>query len=47
MDPKLRDDFTRKWKKYFNKAELPIAFYYTDTADRVGHATAHDRATAA
>ncbi len=34
MDPKVRDEFTRKWKKYFNKAELPIAFYYTDTADK-------------
>jgi hypothetical protein len=34
MDTKLRDDFIAKWKKYFKGAELPIAFYYTDTADR-------------
>jgi uncharacterized protein (DUF169 family) len=35
MDIQFRDDFTRLWKKYFNNAELPIAFYYTDEE---GHA---------
>jgi uncharacterized protein (DUF169 family) len=30
MDLKIRDDFLSRWKKYFNKAELPITFYYTD-----------------
>ncbi|MBN2225073.1 MAG: DUF169 domain-containing protein [Deltaproteobacteria bacterium] len=33
MDIPIRDDFIAKWKKYFNKAELPIAFEYTDAAD--------------
>jgi uncharacterized protein (DUF169 family) len=33
MDIRIRDEFAAKWKKYFNGAELPIAFYYTDTAD--------------
>lgn len=30
MDLKIRDEFLSRWKRYFNKAELPIAFYYTD-----------------
>jgi uncharacterized protein (DUF169 family) len=30
MDVRLRDEFIRLWGKYFNDAELPIAFYYTD-----------------
>jgi uncharacterized protein (DUF169 family) len=30
MDIKIRDHFIGQWKKYFNKAELPITFYYTD-----------------
>jgi len=30
MDIKIRDKFTRLWKKYFDGAELPICFYYTD-----------------
>jgi uncharacterized protein (DUF169 family) len=29
MDLKLRDKFLTLWEKYFNNAELPIAFYYT------------------
>ena len=33
MEPRQRDDFIAKWKKYFGKAELPVAFFYTDTAD--------------
>jgi uncharacterized protein (DUF169 family) len=35
LDLKIRDDFTRLWKKYFNNAEMPIIFYYTDEE---GHA---------
>ena len=27
---KLKEDFQQKWKKYFNEADLPITFYYTD-----------------
>ncbi len=34
MDAKIRDTFIDRWKKYFNGAELPIAFQYTDTADQ-------------
>lgn len=30
MDMKLKEDFQEKWKKYFNEADLPITFYYTD-----------------
>ena len=32
MDIALRDKFLTLWKKYFNNAELPIVFYYTDEA---------------
>jgi len=35
MDIKLKKDFTCLWRKYFNGAELPFAFYYTDEE---GHA---------
>ena len=34
MDLQIRDAFGAKWKKYFDGAELPIAFQYADTADR-------------
>ena len=30
MDKTERDNFISLWKKYFNDAELPITFYYTD-----------------
>ncbi len=30
MDMKLKDRFLSLWKKYFNKAELPIAYWYAD-----------------
>ncbi len=30
MDMKIKESFIRLWEKYFNKAELPLAFYYTD-----------------
>jgi uncharacterized protein (DUF169 family) len=33
MDVQLRDRFVRLWRKYFEGAELPIAFYYTDRED--------------
>ena len=33
MDITLRDKFLALWKKYFNNAELPVTFYYTDTPD--------------
>ena len=35
MDMQLKEDFIRTWQKYFNNAELPITFYYTD---KEGHA---------
>ena len=33
MDIALRDRFLALWKKYFNHAELPITFYYTEKAN--------------
>lgn len=30
MDMKIKEEFMALWKRYFNGAELPIAFYYTD-----------------
>jgi uncharacterized protein (DUF169 family) len=35
MDDKMKENFIRLWKKYFNKAELPITFYYADETDGV------------
>jgi uncharacterized protein (DUF169 family) len=32
MNKQLKERFTELWKKYFNGAELPIAFYYSDGA---------------
>jgi len=30
MDIRIKADFSQLWGKYFNAAELPIAFYYTN-----------------
>ena len=30
MDIKTKDKFMRLWSRYFNGAELPVTFYYTD-----------------
>jgi uncharacterized protein (DUF169 family) len=30
MDTRFKEDFIGLWKRYFDGAELPIAFYYTD-----------------
>jgi uncharacterized protein (DUF169 family) len=30
MDSKFRERFTTLWREYFDGAELPISFYYTD-----------------
>lgn len=30
METKIKSKFTHLWKKYFDGAELPICFYYTD-----------------
>ena len=35
MDMKIVEKFSQLWSKYFNVAELPVTFYYTDEA---GHA---------
>ena len=37
MDTSIKEQFLTLWKKYFNNAELPITFYYTD---ETGHAEA-------
>jgi uncharacterized protein (DUF169 family) len=34
MDMKMKDEFIGLWGKYFNGAELPITFYYTDQEGR-------------
>jgi uncharacterized protein (DUF169 family) len=34
MDMKLKDKFSRLWRKYFNDASLPITFYYIDEEGR-------------
>ncbi len=39
MDMQLNEKFNELWKKYFNNAELPIAFYYTDEEGHAGLAT--------
>jgi len=30
MNQELKNNFIRLWKQYFNDAELPVTFYYTD-----------------
>jgi uncharacterized protein (DUF169 family) len=35
MDMKVVEKFSQLWRKYFNDAELPVTFYYTDEE---GHA---------
>jgi hypothetical protein len=30
MNAEIRDHFIHQWKKYFNNAELPVTFYYSD-----------------
>ncbi|TSA25839.1 MAG: hypothetical protein D4R67_09180 [Bacteroidetes bacterium] len=42
MNTKIRDLFLKQWKSYFEDAELPIVFYYTDdpgTIPRAGLST--------
>ena len=39
MKTAFKQKFLTLWKKYFNDAELPIAFYYTDEAGRADLAT--------
>jgi uncharacterized protein (DUF169 family) len=34
MDMKIKDRFVELNKKYFNNAELPITFYYSDTGEQ-------------
>lgn len=34
MDNTVRDNFVKKWRKYFGNADMPITFYYTDDEDR-------------
>ncbi|MGZ5423491.1 MAG: DUF169 domain-containing protein [Candidatus Aminicenantales bacterium] len=33
MESGFKEEFQRLWKKYFDGAELPIAFFYTDDED--------------
>lgn len=35
MQADIINKFLSRWKKYFNNAELPIIFYYTDEEDKV------------
>jgi len=34
MDMKFKERFVERWKRYFDGAELPITFYYTDEEGR-------------
>ncbi|HTY62872.1 MAG TPA: DUF169 domain-containing protein [Acidobacteriota bacterium] len=34
MKPGLKEEFTQRWSKYFPGADLPIAFYYTDSGEQ-------------
>jgi uncharacterized protein (DUF169 family) len=34
MNRELRRKFEEGWKKYFNAAEIPLVFYYTDQEDK-------------
>jgi hypothetical protein len=33
MDMQLKDRFSERWKKYFPGAELPLAFWFSDSAE--------------
>jgi uncharacterized protein (DUF169 family) len=35
MDMEFKDKFILLWRKYFNNAELPMVFYYTNEADSI------------
>jgi uncharacterized protein (DUF169 family) len=35
MDREIKEKFLRLWRRYFDRAELPIVFYYTDEAGGV------------
>jgi len=35
MNPDLKQKFMERWRKYFLKADLPIAFYYTDDPGQI------------
>jgi uncharacterized protein (DUF169 family) len=34
MDMEIKNKFIKTWRKYFNNAELPITFYYSDNEER-------------
>lgn len=34
MDMETQDKFIRLWRKFFNNAELPITFYYSDRGEQ-------------
>lgn len=38
MDLTFKEHFISLWQKYFGQAELPVAFYYSETDGRAGHA---------
>ncbi len=38
MDTSLRDHFIEQWRRYFNHAELPIAFYYSEDRGNIEQA---------
>ena len=41
MDTRIKEKFSSLWKKYFDDAELPIMFYYTDDERRAELAKAN------
>jgi len=34
MDKESEDKFVRLWRKYFNNAEFPVTFYYSDRGEQ-------------
>jgi uncharacterized protein (DUF169 family) len=38
MDLKIKTNFIQLWKKYFNGADLPITFYYTEEVKKIEEA---------
>jgi hypothetical protein len=34
MNTELKDQFISQWKKYFNNADLPLTYYYTDVPEK-------------
>jgi uncharacterized protein (DUF169 family) len=45
MDKVIKEKFAAQWEKYFDGAELPIAFYYTDKEEHAEMAKVPEKST--